>query len=672
MAAMRSMREGMKPVMWAVAAAFVLSLFFVGATTLRKVFRGEGGGGPAVVVIDGRRIDQKEFEASFARELALRYRRYQQQEKKTMTEDQERDFRLETAGATLNKLVQRELFTREAKRMGVRVTDEDVRNYVVNNPNFQVAGEFDQASYERWVAEEMGMTAGQFEAELRDVLLMERVLAMVGDAARVSDAEARELFDRDYEKLRVEYAYLPPGAPPAAPPTDAQLRTYYTAHLDRYRLGQRVRVKYFLVDLDKIKKKVKITDDQVQEYYDRNKNTHFDAGEVHARHILFLVPTGAPETAWEDARKKAEAAATRARAGEDFVKLAAELSQDRGSAAQGGDLGFFGRGQLDPEFEAAAFALKEGETSAPVKSVYGYHVIKREADVPPFDEQKDAIKELLTLRAADEQAMNLAMDLRTKWATAKDAIDPQAQVMGLKAVTPTPFEANGEIEGLGRQQQLTAEAFSLAPNAVGSVVPIVTANPAGEAQPRGYAVYQLLGKLEPGPAPFEQVKKRVEADYARDASLDAVAKAAADLYARARADGDLKKAAAAAGAVFATPAEFTRQRPPQEVGFDFAFTEMAFTGAPGTLVGPVRSPRGYYVVKVVARTPADPALYATRGEEYRARLADQRRQQIQTEWYQDLMAQAKIENNLSTYLRELEKAPRERRAEEPDVPPTPY
>lgn len=657
--AMRGMREGMKPVMWAVAAAFVLSLTFVGATTLRKIIRGEQQG-PAVVIIDGRKVSQREFEEAFVRELRLRYRRYQQQNQKPLTEEAERDLRLATAGATLNKIVQEELISREAKRLGIRVTDEDVKNYLVNNPNFQVAGEFDAGVYKRWLEEQLGMTPGEFEEEIRKFILMDRVMAVVGDAARVSPAEARAQWEEDNEKVQVEYISLKPAAGLPTPPTDQQLKNYYTAHLERYRFGRRVKVKYFLIDLDEQRKKIKIPDTAVKEYYERHKTIHFDAGEIRCRHILFLVPPGSPESAWDEARRKAADAARRARAGEDFATLAKTLSEDQRTASRGGDLGFFARGSIDPDFEAAAFALREGQISDPVKSVYGYHVIKREADIPPFAEVKEDIRKELVDRRADEEALKLAQDLRAKWLEVGEEIDPQAEVLGLKPAEPEPFEADGFIVGLGRQPQLAQEAFTLDVGTVGSVIPVGTFDPMTGYRRRGYVVYKVVSKINAGPAPFANVRERILADYNRDAALDNVAKKAEEIAAAAKSSGDLKKTAAAAGAAYSSPVEFTRQTPPPDLHDEFAVVTAAFKTEAGHLAGPIRGRNGFYVLKVIKKTPPDPALFATQGEQYRAHLIAEKRNALLTEWYRDLVSRAKIVNNLSAFIREVEKPPAER------------
>lgn len=667
--AMQSMREGMKSVLWIVAIAFVASLFFVGVTTLRKLI-GAGKEG-AVVVVDGKAVSSEAFDVVFKRELMLRYRKTQEERKSALSEEEEKDLRLSAAGAALNQTVQKILFAREAKKMGIRVTDDDVRVFLEHNPSFQENGRFNQKIYENFVREQTGLTPAEFEAEIRDLILQEKVIGVIGGAARVSKAEARAVFDRELERARVEYAFLP-ITPAPAQPTEEQLKAYYAAHQDRYRMGERLRIRYVLIDLESARKKVKIDEAQVKDYYYKHKNDHFDAGEIRCRHILFAVPPGSPEGAWEDARRQAEAAAARVRAGEDFAKLAAELSQDPGSAPNGGDLGWFTRGRMDPDFENAAFETQPGTVSAPVKSLYGYHLIKRELDVEPYEKVKDGLFKAMVERAAEEQAMNAAMNLRDRLVKGKGKLDIAAEgrALGFQVRDPQPFAADGAIDGLGPQQRLATEAFTLQLGEYGSAIPVAKLDPKTRtSQQLGYVVYLVSEKLKPGPAPYEQVKEAVSVAYIRDTALDALKPQAEALAAAAKKNGDLKGAATAAKAIFADSGEFTRRMPPPTVGYEYAFVNAAMKAKPGDIAGPIRTSNGYYVVKLASKTPADPALWATRGEEFRASLLQDRRQKLLAEWYRQLVSTAKIENNLGTYLRSGYFDPSQREGgPQPDLP----
>jgi peptidyl-prolyl cis-trans isomerase D len=655
------MREGMRPVMWAVAVAFIASLFFVGATALRKIIRGEGQG-PMVVEINGKKIGANLFEPVFYREVRLRYLQRQRETQRPMTEQEERELRMMAAGAALNQIVQKELILAEAKRMGLRVADEEIRYLVESDPAFQIEGRFDNGVYERFLAEQKGMTPGEYETWLRDAVLINRVFGMVAEGARLSPEEVKAQYERDSEQVRVAYAYLPAAPDLQTEPTKEALKSYYSAHLERYHLGRRVRLRYVLFDLEALREKIDVSDAQVKEYYEQNKTIYFDAGEIRCRHLLFAVPPGESDAAWEAARRKAEAAAARARAGEDFAALAEELSEDPNSAARGGDLGFFGRGRLDPDFEAAAFALPEGEISDPVRTMYGYHVLKREPDIPPFGEQAEEIREVLLETAAEDQAMTLAMELAERVGDGGD-LAAEAAAAALEVGEPAPFEADGEVGDLGLQRRLAEEAFTLDVGEVGSALPVAKFGPEGGrggVELRGYLVYQVTARLEPGPAPFSEVAEAVKRDWRRDTALENVADAAAEFARAAEAGGDLEATAKDSGWAYGETLAFTRHRPAPELGGDYGVAAAAFDAAADETVGPLRGQAGYYVVRVLEKTPADPALFATRGDEYRSRLLQARRQQLLAEWYRDLVSRARIKNNLSLYLGAQAPAPGER------------
>jgi hypothetical protein len=195
---------------------------------------------------------------------------------------------------------------------------------------------------------------------------------------------------------------------------------------------------------------------------------------------------------------------------------------------------------------------------------------------------------------------------------------------------------------------------------VGSALPVTEPSTTGAGRLRGFIVYQLTAKLEPGPAPFDEVKEGVAADWRQSKALDALAGRADELYRRAKEGGDLGAAAKAAGATFGETPAFSRATPARQLGSDYGVAAAAFGAKVGDVAGPLRTPAGFYVVEVLEKEASDPALYATRGDEYRARLVNQRRQLILAEWYRDLVARAHIKNNLSAYLGAQEEGTAER------------
>src|SRR5262249_7907507 len=177
---------------------------------------------------------------------------------------------------------------------------------------------------------------------------------------------------------------------------DEELQKYLDAHADRYRTPTTVRARYVTYKRNEFAAQVEPTDGEIAEYYELHKDERFtDPEEVHARHVLVKVASDATPEAREAARKKAADLLARVKAGEDFAAIASANSDDPGSAANGGDLGFFPHGRMTPAFENAAFELQPGAVSDVVETPFGFHLVKleehREAKVKPLAAVRDEI-----------------------------------------------------------------------------------------------------------------------------------------------------------------------------------------------------------------------------------------------------------------------------------------
>ena len=168
-----------------------------------------------------------------------------------------------------------------------------------------------------------------------------------------------------------------------------------------------------------IENKVKVTDDEVKAYYEKHKDQYTQQAQVKARHILIKVPAGGDEKAWEEAKKKAMDIKKMAEKGEDFGELAKKYSDDPGTKDRGGELGYFGKGRMVPEFEKAAFSLKPGEISDPVKTIFGWHLIQVEdvkaAQAKPFDKVESFVKQRALQEKRQKELEKLLKDVRQKY-----------------------------------------------------------------------------------------------------------------------------------------------------------------------------------------------------------------------------------------------------------------
>src|SRR5439155_497180 len=250
--------------------------------------------------------------------------------------------------------------------------------------------------------------------------------------------------------------------------SDEELQKYLDEHADPYRVPARVRARYVAYRPADFLSQVEVKDEDVAEYYALHKDDKFTEPEqVRARHILVKVAADAGADAKAAARKKAEEILAKVKAGADFAALAKERSEDPGSAANGGDLGLFARGRMTPAFEEAAFARREGEVSDLIESPDAIYLLSpftySEAHTPPLDE----VRERVAADAHRERGEAAARERADKLlARAREiGLDQAAAEAGVRVEETGPFERVDSIPKIGRVADLTADAFTLAPEA---------------------------------------------------------------------------------------------------------------------------------------------------------------------------------------------------------------
>jgi len=317
-------------------------------------------------------VSLREFQMTY-NNLVDFYRRIYQDR---FTEDFARTLNLKQQA--LDTLVQRKLLLSEARRQGIRVSDAELIERVHSYPVFQVNNNFDPTRYLQ-VLRLSQLTPGDFEQNQREELLLAKLEHLIKEAIQVTEVEVREAFIHDKEQLNVEYLRIDPARFAAqVEVNDADLSTYYQEYVERFRKPEQVRFGYVVVDPASFVGQVEVTDERLAQYYEEHKEEFRQDEQVRARHILFKLPQQAGAEEEARIRAEAEAVLSRIRAGEDFAAVAAQVSQDSASAQQGGDLGFFKRGDMVKSFEDVAFGLKPGTASEPVRTEFGYHIIKVE------------------------------------------------------------------------------------------------------------------------------------------------------------------------------------------------------------------------------------------------------------------------------------------------------
>ncbi|MEZ4551945.1 MAG: SurA N-terminal domain-containing protein, partial [Desulfobacterales bacterium] len=308
----------------------------------------------------------------------------------------------------LDGLIETTLLHQTAKQIGLRVPDAELAQSIAQIPAFQQNGAFDPQRYKILLSQNR-LTPESFEAMQKEAMMMDRLRFMVTKSAKVSDNEIRQWYEWENTSVDIDYAVFKAADFKDIELTDQMLQEYYDAHKEEYKTQPKLQARYVKFDPESYKSAAVVSSDEIQQYYDEHLEEFKQPETVSARHILFKVPQDADAETNETARQKAAAVMEKARAGEDFAELAKTYSEGP-SKDNGGQLGEFKREDMVKPFSDAAFAMAAGDISEPVKTQFGWHIIKVESHNPASTLALEDATGQITEKLADRKARNLAYD----------------------------------------------------------------------------------------------------------------------------------------------------------------------------------------------------------------------------------------------------------------------
>jgi peptidyl-prolyl cis-trans isomerase D len=379
-----------------------------------------------------------------------------------------------------------------------------------------------------------------------------------------------------------------------------------------------------------------VSDAEVDAYYKEHGSEFDEPKRLRIAHVLVRVPPVGGSDAENAAKAKVADVIKRARAGEDFGKLAKEISEDKASAVQGGDLGFVGPGELVAPFEQAAFALKKGDVSDPVRTPFGYHAIRildvRDGGKTPLKDVAPKIKAALVAQKSERAAQARADEAKTALLGAPD-FAAAAKRLGLEAREIT-FGRGDALGEAGRDPQLDEAVFGLAVGGVSA--PLKTA--------AGYVVVKVAQQIPAGVPPLPEIRDRVVEAIKRERAEQQLTDKAKTLAATLAKGGDFEAAAKAEGFTTGSIPLFSRSDPPKERGSLPGGVLLAALQTPaGQVAEPVRAEGGVYVVKTLERQPASPGGFDRERDELDKQVLEQKRALAWDTWIRGRLASAKVE-----------------------------
>jgi peptidyl-prolyl cis-trans isomerase D len=549
---------------------------------------------------------------------------------------------------TVDALIRASLTRQEAKRIGLSVDDAEVRDAIASLPAFQQDGRFDKELYLR-VLRASQISPGEFEDSEQEDLLVKKLQDLILAGVHVSEAEVLDRYRIDHEQVNLRFIKLDSASfIPQVQLTDQDVQAYYDKHRDTFREPDRARIEYVLYPPDKFAGEAQVSDAEVQKYYDEHAAEYEKPEQVHARHILFRFAPGATAEDKAKVRQRAEEVLAKVKAGEDFAALAKQYSEDA-SAAQGGDLGSFTRGKMVAPFERAAFSLAPGETSDLVESPFGLHIIKVDSKESAHTQTLEEVRAQIADKLKQEKARDLARvhaDADRAKVTSGEKLADVAQASGLSVATPAPFARTDVIAGLGRNPELGTAAFAAAAGEVGAVIDT----------PNGSIVFRVVEKLPAHVPELSAIRDRVETAV-RNERAQALAKTAAeamlaelqktpDIDAVAKTSDAKADTAKAHDAKVEETGSFTRQATSiPNLGVAPELKKAAFQLTPEKPVAPaVYNVAGSSVVAVLKeRIPADAEKFQTGKANLIKQAEERRKEQAMEQFVNYLKAHASIQ-----------------------------
>lgn len=608
---LQQMRSGAAS--WIAKGLMILLIVSFGAWGIGDYIGGFSGRGD-VATVGSAKISQPEFADAYRREVSNLQRRFGS----AFTAEQARQLGLDET--VLNRLIEDKLYVQVADKLGIMITDAQIREAITNAPAFKgVTGQFDRLAYEAYLRNE-GYTEGMLVVLLRQDLARTQLLgSLFGSITGVPDAMVDTILGYRLERRLAEYFVIDASKLPApAAATDAQIEEYYKGNPRAYTAPERRSLAWISITPQQYAGQMPVSDEELREEYDAHRSAYVTQEKRAIEQVVFA--TEAEAKAAYDAVQK----------GEDFIAMAARLQKLKPEDVK---LGTVTKDELPASIANAVFALSPNTVGEPVTSPFGWHLARVTAIQPgttkSLDEAKAELRQQIALRKATEGLVKLRQQIDDQIAGGA-TLDEIATAQKANPSRATDIDAQGTgldgkpVDALPKLPAFLTDAFDLDANAE----PHIVDQPDG-----GFFVVKATDVKPAALRPLAEVKDSVVAALQQRARSEAAAEAAKQIAERLRSGGDLAKEAAALGASVQLSAPLSRTGQPAERALSPAVVSALFGAKPGEVItGPAgANPANAIVARLTRVEPADPAAIA--------RQKDQTAQQLAGGIAQDLVQQ---------------------------------
>jgi peptidyl-prolyl cis-trans isomerase D len=583
-----------------------------------------------VASVNGETIAVEEYRITYKRLIE------QVQQRFGNNLDEEMVKSLQLPKQAINQLVDQMLMRQAATELDLRVSDEDLSRSIKSISAFQTAGVFDPRLY-KLVLDRNNLSPESFEVSQRDSLLVEKLNNIITGSVKVSDDEAVEWYNWNNATVDLEFVVFEPDRYPDIAVTVEEIQQYFEGAKDSYKTEPQLKVRYLNFEPRNYVAKVEIPEVEISEYYEEHPAEFQNPKTVEARHILIKVGQDAAGEEAAKAKEKIEDVLKKAREGQDFAELAKQYSEGP-SKDKGGYLGSFKREAMVKPFADKAFSMQAGEVSDPVRTRFGWHIIKvekvNEATVSTLADAKDQIRKKLT----DEYARQLAYDGAEFIFDATfegDKLESVATENQLVVHTTDFFSSRGgPAKGIQNKEAFAKAAFELPEGEI------------SEIQDFGDGYY-LMEIIEKRPALIPElavVEGKVRADLIKEKKGEKAYMDAEALLAALKGGADMATASKEFDLKAQSTGLFKRNDSIPNIGFERGISSAAFElSAQNNLPQEViDGPKGYYVIKFKQRKAPPVVDFDKEKESILSRLLQQKRFKTFQAWLEQKKKSSEI------------------------------
>ncbi len=602
---LKTMRKITKPIMWFVAIMFVGFLGWQGAVNIKG--RGQGD----IAVINGQKVSYQAYQAFYDRNYQLAQKEYGDTVEfdKTVTD--------QIRSKTWEDLVTQALLSQEAKKRGLVVTDKEVFEYLRRFPPFEILrpetveqfmtdGKFDYNKYAQALLDPRSDWSS-VEGYVRDRLLIAKLQMMVTGLVRVSPAEVKQQWLKENTSLDLKFVRFP---------------------VERYQ------------------EQIQFTPEQLEQFYQKNKERFPREERADLYYVEFLKK---PQTSDElVSKKKLEEIKAQIKTDSDFATLAKKYSEDKATRDNGGDLGWVEAGSFIPAFDPALRKMRLGEVSEPLRSSYGWHLLKLWQKSVGGPKEQFRLSHILLIPKVSEQGLKeLKQQVNDFAREAKSSsLQKAAEKFKVVPVQTGWFSKGGYIQGLGKNEPAQQFAFQAKAGQVSDII----------ETPNGFYILQLKEYMPAGPAALNEIRPQLALEYKRINALQRCLDDAKKLFQSIQKGENLTQAAKVAGQTVNSTGKFKASEPmiPQ-AGNQPEFVEAALNlSKPAQISPPVQSSTAVFILELVSReSPPDSQYVAVQDSLYRMSLG-QKQNEVYSQWYSQLRSRAEIRDYRNEYFKEEE------------------